>query len=70
VLADYCKASGAYLRVENIRAGLKILDQNLREETLRHVFNETEPKGHEQFLTDTELLPAEKEELARILKAR
>ena len=70
VLADYCKASGAYLQVENVRAGLKILDQNLREETLRHVFNETEPEDHEQFLTDADLLPAEKEELARILNAR
>jgi hypothetical protein len=70
VLADYCKAAGPYLQVENIRAGLKILDQKLREETLRHVFNETDPEGQEHFLTDTKLLPAEKEELVKILKAR
>jgi len=68
VLADYCRAVNWYMPTDNIRAGLKIRDPNLRRQALHKAFEEMEGEQRRQALTDTGLSPDESRELAKILK--
>jgi hypothetical protein len=68
VLADYCEAYGLYVPTENFRAGLRIRDPKLRQETFHKIFDNMDPEVRQSLLTNAQLLPAEAKELARILK--
>lgn len=68
VLADYCRAYGLYVPTENFRAGLRISDPKLRQETFHKIFDDMDPEVRQSLLANAQLLPAEAKELARILK--
>lgn len=68
VLADYCRAYNSYTPSNNIRAGFKIRDPNRRQEAFRKIFGDMEEEAREELLAKAQLLPAETQELARILK--
>lgn len=68
VLVDYCQAYNSYIQGDHIRAGLQISDPHLRQETFRDIFTKLDEQPRQHFLTNAELSPAEKEELAKILK--
>jgi hypothetical protein len=68
VLADYCRAGNSYVQAENIAAGLRIRDSNLRQKTLRDVFTNMEEDAQQAVWRNTPLTPTEIKELAKILK--
>jgi hypothetical protein len=67
VLADYCRAYPPYVATDNLRAGLKIRDRGLRQETFRNIFGKMDQEAREALLTDAQLMPEETQELMRIL---
>lgn len=68
VLADYCQAYSSYAPADNIRAGFRIGDPNLRQETFRNIFREMDEEARQELMANAQLLPAETRELAKILK--
>lgn len=68
VLANYCRAYNSYVPTDNIRAGLRIRDPKLRQETFRNIFGDMDQEVRQELLANAKLLPAEVKELARILK--
>lgn len=67
VLADYCRAYRSHMPADNIRAGLRIRDSNLRRETFRDLFRDMEEEARQEFLADAQLSQGEMEELTAIL---
>ena len=69
VLADFCQASyNTHMPTDNFRAGLRIRDLKLRQETFRNIFGDMDQEARQELMANAQLLPAEVEELARILK--
>lgn len=67
-LAEYCRAYSPYVPTDNFRAGLKIRDPTLRQETFRKIFGEMDPEVREELLAKVQLLPEETQDLMRILE--
>ena len=67
VLAGYCRAYYPGRPTRNFQAGLRIVDRELREETLRKIFREMEEEPRQQLLKNLELSGEEARELGRIL---
>jgi len=68
VLADYCREYSPYAPQNNIRAGLRIRDPKLRQETFRKIFGDMDQEARQDLLANAKLLPAEMKELTKILK--
>jgi hypothetical protein len=68
VLANYCQAYRSHMPTDNIRAGLRIRDPDLRRETFRNTFGDMDQEARQELLANATLLPAEVKELAKILQ--
>lgn len=68
LLAEQCLAFNWNLPTAGLKAGLRISDRELREKTLREIFEEKVEEGKEEILQKAELSGEEAAELHRILK--
>ena len=68
VFAEFCRAYNSYDPTDNFRAGLRIQDAKLREQTLGNIFRGMETDVRQELLSHVQLSSAEMQELAKILK--
>jgi hypothetical protein len=68
LLAEQCRAFNWNLPKSSFKAGLRISDPELRQNTFRQIFKDMVEEGKQELLRKAELSGGEARELERILK--